>query len=182
MALSLTPLFYEDYCELIYISKHKVQYNVYIDMPDYIKYFANGQCFYVDRDHNKNTCYIRYKHGSKWVRFHRLLLEVTDNAKVVVDHINRNGLDNRRTNLRLATNQLNRFNSKKTEIKNKHKSAGYSKYKGVVKRSANCWGVRIGFNNERVYLGSFPTEKQAALAYNSKAKELFGEFAVLNEV
>lgn len=99
---------------------------------------------------------------------------------VFIDHIDGNGLNNRRSNLRYATNRQNQANSRK-------QNGTTSKYKGVsfFKRDGN-WrasietskdGKRIG-----IHLGMFDCEKQAALAYNEKAKELFGDFARLNEV
>ncbi len=56
-----------------------------------------------------------------------------------------------------------------------------SRYKGVVRRGAyKRWRARIGFNGKRIHLGDFADEKQAAMAYDDKAAELFGEFAYLN--
>ena len=60
---------------------------------------------------------------------------------------------------------------------------GSSKYKGVSWYSSrNKWYSYIHFNYEKIHIGYFENEKEAALAYNKKAKELFGEYAYLNEV
>ena len=95
---------------------------------------------------------------------------------MVVDHINRIGLDNRKENLRIATrsqNQQNRRSRRNTS----------SQYKGVswTKRDKR-WQAKIGHKRKVICLGDFTCEHQAALAYNEKATELWGEYALLNEV
>lgn len=96
-----------------------------------------------------------------------------------IDHINHNGLDNRRTNLRHVTRQQNMFNSR-----------GYKKrtsiYKGVCQGKKNKkygrWVSYIKHNGKTIYLGSFTDEVSAAKAYNNAAIEKFGKFACLNNL
>lgn len=111
----------------------------------------------------------------KSLRFHRELLKCS--SKLLVDHINGNGLDNRLENLRLVTPSQNTMNSKKTQ---KLKT---SKYKGVsfCKREKK-WRLQVVKNNKVVARGYFNTEIEAAKAYNKAAQELFGEYAKLNEI
>ena len=100
--------------------------------------------------------------------------EIMKPSKVeVIDHINHNKLDNTKENLRCCTKQQNEMNKVK-------RSNTSSKFKGVTK--INKWMASITFNNKTINLGYFNTEKEAAKIYNVKAKELFGEFAYLNEV
>lgn len=103
-------------------------------------------------------------------QLHRAILK-TDKS---IDHINRNGLDNRRVNLRPAThsqNQANRLQS----IKNR------SGYKGVHEGAGkNKWQAEICFQNKRFTLGTHMTPEDAARAYDAKARELFGEYARCN--
>jgi hypothetical protein len=94
------------------------------------------------------------------------------NTKQMVDHINRNPLDNRRCNLRIATRQQNAMNRNK-------RIDSASKYKGVSPNKTS-WVARIFFDSRRIYLGSFTSEIEAAQAYDVKARELFGEFAKTN--
>lgn len=108
------------------------------------------------------------------ILMHRLILGAK--AGQVVDHINRNGLDNQRHNLRLCTNAQNSFNSTK-----KRKNTT-STYKGVYNAGVGLkpWRAIIGHSYKRKHLGCFSTELEAALAYDEAAKELFGAFARLN--
>jgi len=109
----------------------------------------------------------------KGVRMHRVILKPT-NGKFI-DHINHNGLDNRRANLRFCTTQQNTWN------KRKQRGNYSSKYKGVTwLRSEKKWQVRIVCNGRQISLGYFDDEKEAARAYDAKAEELFGEYASLN--
>ena len=91
-----------------------------------------------------------------------------------IDHINRNPSDNRLSNLRECTVSQNLANVK---------GHGKNKYKGVSYYKRNKkYLSQIMCHYKRYYLGSFKTPEAAALAYNKKALELFGEFACLNEV
>ena len=91
-----------------------------------------------------------------------------------VDHIDRNGLDCRRSNLRYAPRWGNNANQRK-------QSGTSSKFKGVT-WDAGCkkWRAQIKFGGRRRYLGVFVVETLAARAYDAEAKALFGEFARLN--
>lgn len=102
------------------------------------------------------------------VQMHQLIM----GAKYI-DHINGDGLDNRRCNLRVYQNQKENMGNRQK------KKPATSKYKGVTKRpNKQTYEVSCGGK----YVGSFATEKEAALAYNTKAIELYGEFAKLNVV
>lgn len=89
-----------------------------------------------------------------------------------VDHINGDGLDNRRKNLRAATKSQNRANQTR-------KVAGKtSKYKGVSwSRDRRKWRADIKVDGKRKNLGRFDTQEEARDAYNKAAQEAFGEFA-----
>jgi len=91
-----------------------------------------------------------------------------------VDHINHNGLDNRKENLRICSSMQNTHN---TQIR-KNNSSGF---KGVswYKRH-DKWVAEIASHGTRHFLGYHDTPEEAARAYDAKAKELHGEFAYLN--
>lgn len=130
----------------------------------------------------KNTFYAsrtqHYKDGSrkKMMLIHRLILGLSD-PKIFVDHVDHNGLNNQKSNLRICTNQENQRN---TSLNNKKTLNSSSKYKGVswYKRD-NKWRANICVGKD-VYLGSFINETDAAKAYDRAALKYFGEFACLN--
>lgn len=111
----------------------------------------------------------------KKVRMHRFILNATAGR---IDHANRNGLDNTRGNLRLATNSQNQGNSSKGF------GVGTSAYRGVHwNRRQRAWRACISINNKTVWLGTYrgdTGEVDAARSYDRAAEEHFGEFALLN--
>jgi hypothetical protein len=126
---------------------------------------------------NTNTFYATRKKriGKKYVSIgmHREILNPPDH--LVVDHINHNGLDNRKANLRLATCAQNSYNRRQLR---KNKS---SKYIGVSwKQWTKKWAVIIGHKRKYIIVGYFKDEIQAAKAYDKAAKKYHGEFATLN--
>lgn len=98
-------------------------------------------------------------------------------GRVQVDHINGDGLDNRKSNLRICNASQNVAN--KGKIK-----SNTSGYKGVfyVKGRRKNWVSQIGKDMKLIRIGYFGTKEEAAKAYNDKALELFGEFAFLNRL
>lgn len=100
-----------------------------------------------------------------WFWMHRLIMEVEDGG--FVDHVNRDGLDNRRANLRHCTRSQNQAN--------RRLSRNTSGYRGVSKRK---WGFEASIG--RRYVGTYRTATEAAMAYDDAAFAAFGEFAQLN--
>ncbi len=95
---------------------------------------------------------------------------------VIWDHIDTNKLNNQKLNLRESTQQQNGLN----RGLNKNST---SKMKGVfLCSSTGKWRAQITPNGKKISLGRFTSLEEAALAYNKKAKELFGEFAYQNPV
>lgn len=118
------------------------------------------------------SCDLWGRRGGMKVLMHRLILLAKDTA--TVDHINGNTLDNRRENLRLATQSQ--------QNANRHKITGKSEFKGVYRRRDGLkWCAQIK-NGVMIYLGSFTNELDAARAYNLAALKHFGGFACLNDI
>ena len=111
---------------------------------------------------------------------HRLIADtyiVNPDNHLFVDHIDRNTKNNSLSNLRWVTNQQNCMNQSKS------KSNTSSQYKGVSwDKQNNKWQSQIQFNGKNIHLGRFLDEEDAALAYDQKAIELFGEFSSLNNI
>lgn len=112
----------------------------------------------------------------KNITMHRFIVQPP--IGFIVDHVNGNHLDNRRSNLRICNFRQNQQNKK---ISKSNKSG----YKGVVfeKRSnKNPWVAYIRIDNKGINLGCFATRELAALAYNNAAIKYFGDFAQLNVI
>lgn len=105
----------------------------------------------------------------KRIMMHRQIMEAEQGF--FVDHINGDGLDNRRENLRLCTHSQNLQNQRKQKDR---------KYKGVYERDNGRFSAAIRHGGKLVHIGTFDTETAAACAYNKAAIEYFGEFANLN--
>ena len=108
------------------------------------------------------------------VMMHRVILETPKGMEA--DHINGNGLDNRRENIRTCThaqNMCNRVHRATEKCTSKYKGAQWYAGKGK-------WRVSIRFRGKRTHVGYFNSEIEAAEAYDKKAKELHGSFASLN--
>ena len=114
------------------------------------------------------------------ILMHRIIMECPSNMQI--DHINHNTLDNRKQNLRVCSqsqNNMNQILQKNTSSKYKGVCLIKSEYKETV---YTYWQANIVINKKQLYLGIFKSEINAAKAYNRKARELFGEYALLNNI
>lgn len=133
-------------------------------------------------------CAVKYKNGyyaqrtsyplnekQKKIIMHRLILGLTD-SKILGEHADRNTLNNQRSNLRVATKSQNAVN-----VSSRQNST--SKYLGVCwKNRDRKWVAQITKDYKKKFIGYFDNEIDAAIAYNKKAIEMFGEFANLNKI
>lgn len=126
--------------------------------------------------------YVGIRQSKNTKMLHRLIMNPPDD--MIVDHINGNTLDNRKENLRIVTAKQSSYNKRKYK-----RDDSTSAYKGVFKVvRVQKSGTKVFFtakickDGKRMHLGCFDNEIDAARAYNTKAKELFGEFANLNDV
>jgi hypothetical protein len=119
-------------------------------------------------------CYVCTTINNKKIRMHRLIMSCQKDKEI--DHINGNSLDNRKCNLRIVDRQQNNYNKRKM----KNNTSGY---KGVTYNKLNKkWLAQIQFNKQKIHIGLYDTVENAAIAYNIAAKEVFGEFACLNQI
>lgn len=129
---------------------------------------------------SRNTWYAKAHVGDKTIYMHRLILfgEDASTEKRTVDHVNGNGLDNRRKNLRAVTHTQNMQNSVGRQGIRK------SRFKGVSVRTHPKTPYRavIDVEGKQIHLGYFASECDAADAYNSAAEIHFGAHARVNEM
>jgi hypothetical protein len=120
----------------------------------------------------KNTSYARTQKNGKSIRMHRLITGAP--SHLFVDHRDHNGLNNRRANLRPCTQQENIYNRRP-------RPGSTSRYKGVYRtKKSKKYRANIRNNGKILSLGCFDDEIEAAITYDIKAIQLFGEFAYLN--
>jgi hypothetical protein len=125
-----------------------------------------------------NTLYARAwlpREGGKRKQVYMHALVAGSSTGGQVDHINGDGLDNRRSNLRPADHSKNGAN------RAKGKPPSSSQFKGVYysrdPRARKQWTAAIRVRGKRIHLGSFPNEREAALAYDVAAVRHFGGYA-----
>lgn len=126
-----------------------------------------------------------YKKEMKLIFMHRLLMGLEFGNKIQVDHIDHNGLNNCRTNLRLSTQKQNCQNrianiNSTSQFLGVHKKRNRKKCKDGYHYYGTRYVAKIKFNGFCKYIGSFTNEIIAAKMYDKVASLIFGEFANLN--
>jgi hypothetical protein len=144
-----------------------------VDPQDYEVLSQSKWCAAKDYDTFYAIRYARIGNKRTTIKMHRVIMNAKSND--IVDHRNHEGLDNRKTNLRIATAAENNANSKRGM------NRGTSRYKGVC-RDEKCgkWRAGISYQGQHIHLGMFDDEIEAAKAYDEAAKKYHGEFSVLN--
>jgi ribosomal protein S1 len=122
----------------------------------------------------RGTYYARRRDKNRaTILMHRVILELDDGA-IHVDHIDSDGLNNQKANLRPCSVLENRRNSRKVRILG-------TQYKGVTyEKSSDRYRARITVSGKVHSLGRFQIATEAAEAYNKAAIKYFGEFALIN--
>ena len=123
----------------------------------------------VERSDNAYAARSDLSGGSRrYVLMHRVVMGAKDGE--IVDHVDGDGLNNQRLNLRIATAEQNSWN---------RRGRGASRYIGV-RKSPRGWVALIGYRGHEVYLGAYASEADAASTYDDAAARLYGSFARLN--
>lgn len=122
--------------------------------------------------------YVERKEGKKTIKLHRFIAEMHhwNVGENVIDHINRDKKDNRKSNLRICTFQQNLFN------RIQQFNDATSCYKGVSQRENGHWRMRVYIDGECYRDETYKTEIEAAVAYNRAAVKAHGQYALLNDV
>jgi len=142
---------------------------------DYLNQFKWYASVYDGKVYAKRNVKDSETKRVKRIIMHRVIMNI-DSTKDVIDHINGNGLDNTKENLRVCSHGQNMKN--RTSVKNSS-----SKYLGVsFCKKSKKFHVKIESKGVKYDLGRHLNEKEAALIYNAKAIELHGEFANLNKI
>lgn len=154
---------------------------------------SNGETCLVDDEDYDRLCrygwYCNYNHGGKYamrtlhhnkiftkISMHRDVLGLYPGDPGVVDHINHNGLDNRKENLRIGTTETNLMNRKRKPSK----SGFVGVFRMEDKNRNKRYMAYITLNRKRRLLGYFHTVEEAIKARDEAAKLLHGEYADLN--
>lgn len=123
----------------------------------------------------RRTVYAYRKSNGKSIYMHRFILD--PQAGKEVDHIDRNGLNNVRSNLRLASKYQNRANSAKQESRSGLKGVS----ENVTPAGTKYFRARITHRGKTRNIGVFRTPKRAAVAYDKEALKIHGEYAATNK-
>lgn len=164
--------------EFIINSRRHGKHKVLIDDEDWE--LVSKFSFFIHKVKNNFSYYVRATTGKfpnrKTLLLHRMIMKASPGT--IIDHINRNGLYNRKNNLRFATRTENYRNAKVR----KHSITGQKGVGMRITKKGIKYYARIKVNKKSFHLGSFSTIKEAAQAYNEAALKYFGDFARLNKL
>lgn len=154
-------------------------YKAIVDAEDYDflmqwNWYARAARGHVYATRSKHVQLEPGKRKQVAIQMHQMLMPPP--VGFVVDHINGNSLDNRKSNLRICKQKQNVWNRKSVK-------GSASKYKGVDWYAASgSWRAYIKIDGKQKHLGCYKNEDDAARAYNKAAIEYHGEYARLNPV
>lgn len=149
-----------------------------------VGYTAKGETFFFDAadfDKVKKYCWRKNEEGyivstvnRRNFYFHRLIMNASENE--VVDHINHDTTDNRKSNLRCVSQSQNMQNARNSRRNvNGVKGVNWDKKWGM-------WFSRITVNHKTFYLGSYKTYEEAVAARKAAEEKYFGEFSYENSI
>jgi hypothetical protein len=155
--------------KIIINSKKHGKHTVLVDNEDYP---IVSKIKWTLKKHHHKKIYVHFGIDKTTITLHRMVMGFPKRRQI--DHIDFNGLNNQKNNLRLCINEQNARHRRKP----KNNTSGY---KGVTTpKNSKKYKATIVFNYKSIYLGYFNTAIEAAKAYNTAALKYFGEFAKLN--
>lgn len=171
-------LFDSDYVQIQLLGPHAKEKNANVLVSTSSFPLVTEFSWYLGKDgYPLSYCSVDGKIKMGGVKLHIFLLKHKarlHKEKMVIDHINRNRLDNRLENLRICTPKQNSYNTTRP------KNSKY-KYKGVKKQGkTGKWIATASKDGERREIRDIDTQKEAAQIYDMMAEELFGEYAGKN--
>lgn len=160
--------------ELLIKSKRHGKYTVFFDEQDSELILRHKWCITkADCGYYAQTAIV-IDGKQRRVEMHRLIMGSQPGK--LIDHKDRNGLNNRRSNLRFCTPSQNRCNTR-------GKINSRTGYKGVFTAAqTKNFRAQIRMAGKTIHGGMFKTPAEAAARYNELALQYFGEFACLNEI
>jgi hypothetical protein len=152
-----------------------------IDDEDYQKVMTHSEIWtdgMTTAYRGRKTVVCHSSITGKTESLHRVIMDAASRSDMYVDHIDRNYLNNCKSNLRFVTPQQNMFNKRSSG-----RGVYSTPYKGITwEPSRKKWKATINVSGRSYNLGRFLSEKEAAIAYNNAAIKFHGEFAVLNVI
>jgi hypothetical protein len=145
---------------------HGQKHQVLIDLPDLPLVASVHGTWHAELNQGiwyAKTTVASGKRGGRLLRLHNLLINALPGF--VIDHINHNGLDNRRMNLRIVTTSQNTLNRNGLSKNNTSGYRGVSLFRGK-------WKAKIGIGNRKRHLGVFDTKEEAAAAFDMAFKQI----------
>lgn len=142
-----------------------------VSVEDFDRVVAAGPWCLVEKEAGKKTAYAKATIAGVETKLHHFIF----GSIVQIDHVNGDGLDNRRSNLRETNASLNHANMRVRD-------GGTSQFKGVSFDSARRkWSAKIGVRGRTINIGRFDSEAAAAMAYDKAARAEFGAHARTND-
>lgn len=161
---------YRDNYVAIFVEYKDKQYECLVDIDDYenkikllgtkIFMYENGYCYFCVQKNKQN----------KKIKLHRYFMDVVDKEDVVIDHINRNPLDNRKCNLRKGNTILNTYNRD-------YSSNSISKVKGVsFNKAMQKWRGQVQVNGKRIYTEPYKSFETCVEVTEELRKQMYEEY------
>lgn len=127
----------------------------------------------------KGKRYVISRKGARFSGLHQMVMwiagEMPPTPKHMIDHVNGNPFNNTRENLRWLTNAEN-------SMRRHRLNTSRNRFKGITfHKQSRRWVAQIKRDCKRIHIGMYGTDLEAARAYDSAAREIFGEFALTNE-